>query len=221
MPATALSLPEKALLLLTKPDGRWATLATSGRYAVAGAVLCDLVAAGGASYERKRVEVVPGFEAEPGPLAEAHRALARKSVRRSTLSAVELLVRAQVAEHVADALARRGILGRERHRTLGLFTEERHPELDGASEEALRAALRRTIDTGEAADPDAALLLDMLDATGQLRAQFGRVTKERRREIAERSPAAEAVRDAQSQALAAAMVPMLAGAVTALAVRAG
>ncbi|WP_406146725.1 GPP34 family phosphoprotein [Streptomyces sp. NBC_01012] len=132
MTGAVLTLPEELLLLALdpvrgKPYCRGRFLA----YGIAGAALAELELQGRIAEERGRVVVVKPL-APPDPLlAEFLRGLppagksrfgsgvpARRWVRRSARRAEGLYL---------DALVKRGVLRRERHRFLGLFPYHRHP----------------------------------------------------------------------------------------------
>jgi hypothetical protein len=113
-------------------------------------------------------------------------------------------------ERVAGGLVERGILEHERRRVLGLFSTDRHPEVDPEPERELRESLRSVLEGEREPSPREALLVSLLECHGLVKRL---VPKERRKAAGERAKAiadggsiSSAVGDAVEQIQAATVV---------------
>jgi hypothetical protein len=118
---------------------------------------------------------------------------------------------------VAQSLVERGVLGEERHKTLGVFASTRYPQLDPGPERELRARLRAVLIDGAEPDGHTALLLGLLAPLelvgGLVPREQRKAAKARARELADRSVVGGAVADAQQAAQAAVTASIVAATV--------
>lgn len=130
------TLPEDLLLLCADPvDGRL-TRPTELRYALAGAVLAELLDAGGLALDGRRLVVLPGAPAAPLPhpgLEAARRevsALLGRSGRTRVLRVLNRLHRAGGHRLYLDSLVARGLVRIDTRRLLGFIPVKRHHAVD-------------------------------------------------------------------------------------------
>jgi hypothetical protein len=100
---------------------------------------------------------------------------------------------------VMSALVASGALTRVDRTVLGLFPSVSYPEVDGATETVLRDQISAVLAGTSAPTPSSAALIALLDASGALRKQFGRIPKETVRQITAGDWAAPAVKAAMDE----------------------
>jgi hypothetical protein len=205
--AEQLTLLQAFALLLVRPDGRIGIVAPNLTIGLGGALLADLALRGLVTYERPRVlahKAPPtGDPVLDGPHAEI---LAAPNPRRVT-SWVGRLGKRPLRDAVLDGLVQQGILDRQERRVLWLFPVTAYPERDGGPEKLLRGSISDVLHAGLLPTPFTAALIGLLDATGTLRQQFGRVDRSLVRRITEGdwvSPAVKSVLQSQQAGTAAA-----------------
>ena len=111
---------------------------------------------------------------------------------------------------VAEALVARGVLDERRHKTLGLFSSTRYPELDPGPEQELRARLRSVLVDGAEPDARTAALLGLLVSLDLVKRVVERDERKaavsRAKALAERGPVGDAVHAAvQAEIMTAVM----------------
>jgi Golgi phosphoprotein 3 (GPP34) len=202
-------LAEELLLLVLDDEKGTVRQGPAYEAGLAGALLLDLVEA-----ERLREEdeaLVPDGAGRlaPAVLADALAEIEGSERPRDARHWVGRLPKAlkPLRARVAAALVDRGVLGEERHKTLGLFSSTRHPERDAAPERDLRARLHAVLLDGAEPDAHTALLLGLLaplDLIGGLvPREHRKAAKQRADELAARGPVGSAVARAQKAAQAA------------------
>lgn len=198
--AEQLTLPQAFALLLVRPDGKIGMVAPNLTIGLGGAVVADLALRGLVTYERPRVlarKAAPtGDPVLDGPHGEI---LAAPTPRRVT-SWVSRLGKRPLRDAVLDGLVQQGILDRQERRVLGIFPSTAYPEQDGAAEKLLRGSVGDVLHGSLVPTPFTAALIGLLDATGTLRQQFGKVDRPLVRRITEGDWVAAAVKSVlQSQ----------------------
>ena len=137
------------LLLLLLDEEKGTVSATAADAGLAGALLLDLAGvralwtSGGAR---------AGSEPSEPALAAAWRAIDEPKPAKHWVAKLPGRLK-PIKGTVAEALVARGVLDEQRHKTLGLFSSTRYPELDSGPETELRARLRSVLVDG--AEPDA------------------------------------------------------------------
>lgn len=202
-------LAEELLLLVLdaergKMRGGW-----SYDGSLAGALLLDLIEAGRLQERDRKLAAAGGGGFAAAVLADAYAEIERSERPRDARHWISRLPKAlkPLRARVAQALVDRGVIGEERHKTLGLFASTRYPELDPGPERELRARLRAVLVDG--ADPDAhsALLLGLLGPLelvgGLVPREDRKAAKARAQELADQTSVSAAVADAQQAVVAA------------------
>lgn len=214
--AEQLTLPQAFALLLVRPDGKIGMAAQNLTVGLGGAVLADLALRGLVTYERPRVlarKAPPtGDPVLDGPHGEI---LAAPSSRRVT-SWVGRLGKRPLRDAVLDGLVQRGILDRQERRVLGIFPSTVYPERDGGPEKLLRGSIGDVLRGALVPTPFTAALIGLLDATGTLRPQFGKVDRALVRRITEGDWVAPAVKSVLQSQQASASGAAAAGAAAAV-----
>ena len=130
------TLPEDLLLLCAAPaDGRL-SWPTDLSYALAGAVLAELLDAGGLALDGRRLVTLPGVPAAPLPhpeLEAARReiaALLGRSGRTGVLRALNRLHRVGRRQYYLDSLVARGLVRTDARRLLGIIPANRYYAVD-------------------------------------------------------------------------------------------
>lgn len=169
-------IAEDLLLLLTDDrTGKTSVAAQRLAFALAGAVLVDLVMLGRLeitqSGSRARVAVTDGPPVGD-PLLDG--ALERIAGKRQPVAAQAVVT--TLARDLADALrarlVARGILREEHGRVLGIFPTHAWPAADSTHEDALRRALWDVIVVGRAPSDREVCLVALLQAVDQVPKQF-------------------------------------------------
>lgn len=192
---------EITLLSLDDESGAFRRRQSAG-WAVAGAVLLELVVLERVSVSGKYLQLVDtsptGEELLDGRIELMDGWLRGKSMRRVT----DWLTKDQsrVMAAAVSRLAARGVVGEERHKALGIFPVRLYPEVDGEVERALRERLASVVLKGAEPDERTAGLVALIHSAKLHALAFpGRSRKEtsaRMAEIADGQWAAESVRAA-------------------------
>lgn len=203
------------LLLLLLDDEKGTVSATAANAGLAGALLLDLVAAGKVDDRIARTGTEPS---EPA-LAAAWRAIDEPKPAKHWVNKLPGRLK-PIKGTIAGGLVARGVLDERRHKTLGLFSSTRYPELDPGPETELRARLRRVLVDGEEPDERTAALLGLLVPLDLVKRLVERDERKaavaRAKAIAERGPVGDAVRAAvQAEIMTAVMAGVTAATVAA------
>jgi hypothetical protein len=215
-----LTLPQAFTLLLIEADGKRAADANTLGIGIAGAILADLALRGAVSLEGGRVTVQPTEATLDDDVLEASRgSIAANGKPRPAKWWVSKLAGRETRDAVAMSLVALGLLGEEQRKILGVFNSTVYPEVDGAPEADLRSLVSAVLAEDEDPTPYLAALVALLDATGTLHKQFGRVPHGTVRTITSGSTwAAPAVKDVLDQIRASAIAVVAASAATGAAV---
>ncbi|CAM5630078.1 hypothetical protein SAVIM338S_06008 [Streptomyces avidinii] len=192
---------EIALLSLDDESGALKRRQSAG-WAVAGAILLELVMLGRVSVSGKYLQLVDttptGEELLDGRIELMDTWLRGKKTRRVT----DWLTKdqARVIAATVSRLAARGVVVEERHKALGIFPVRHYPEADGEVERALRRRLESVVLEGAEPDERTAGLVALVHSAKLHALAFpGRPRREtaaRMAEIADGQWAAESVRAA-------------------------
>ncbi|WIB36964.1 MULTISPECIES: GPP34 family phosphoprotein [unclassified Curtobacterium] len=201
--AEQLTLPQALALLLVRPDGKVGLTEQGITVGLGGAVVGELALRGLLTYEHPHVIArkapLTGDPLLDGPFTEI---VATPKSRRAGFW-VGRFGKNALRIAVLEGLAERGILDREERRALGIFRSTVYPERDGGPEKALRAGIADVLEGRLLPTPFTAALIGLLDATGTLRKQFGKVDRAIVRRITEGdwvAPAVKSVLAAQAAA---------------------
>lgn len=201
-------IAEDLLLLLTGPNGKPTVNVQRLAFALAGAVLVDLVIAGrvqvtapGRWGGRSHIAVV-----NPQPLGDPllDDALARILGRRHQVTAQAFVTRLSrgLLPEVRARLVARGVVREVRRRVLGIVPRRSWPLTDGAAQAQLHAALRDVVVVGRTPTDREACLVALLHALREVPHQLGgaglsaRELRARAAALSEGNAAADAVRRA-------------------------
>lgn len=217
-----LRLHEKILLLALKDD-KGTPAGSMYTYAMAGAILSELLLEG-------RVRAVPRRRGRPllevadsamvgDPVLDDALRRIREARRRATLATwVSRLARRGMVLSAAERLTRRGVLRMEQKRVMLLFSRTVYPELDPAPERRLIERIRAAVMEDGPVDERTAAAVALAQAAGLLRPLFDRKTlkarKSRLAAMSEGAIAAEAAREA-IQAVQSAVIAATTAATTA------
>jgi hypothetical protein len=198
------------LLLLLLDDEKGTVSATAANAGLAGALLLDLVEAGRLNEDLSRI----GSEPSEPALAAAWRAIDEPKPAKHWVSKLPGRLK-PIKGTIADGLVARGVLDERRHKTLGLFSSTRYPELDPGPETELRARLRRVLVDGAEPDPRTVSLLGLLVPLDLVKRVVSR--GERKAAVARAKALAErgAVGDAVGAAVEAEVMAAVMAAITA------
>ena len=209
--------PESLLLLAYEDlEGKSRLDSTTLKYAVAGAVLVDLAAAG-------RIDVVDGKVVvnDPTPtgtpyLDDPLARIAAEHKQRKPKWWVEKLS-GKSRQQVLDALVARGVLRRDERKVLGIFPADRYPGVVTGPEDAVRIRLRSVVLDGASADESTAALVAVTRAAGMAKQLFPGLDRSERKaadarmkEISEGDWAGAAVKQALDEMYAAISVAVVA-----------
>lgn len=208
------------LLLLLLDDEKGSVRGGFGDDAgLTGALLLDLVEGGRVVEHEGALVAAGGGPSFPQVLADAYGEIERSDRRRDAGQWLNRLPKAlkPLRRRIAEALVARGVLGEERHKTLGLFSGTRYPEIDPGPERELRARLHAVLVDGAEPDVHTALLLGLLeplDLVGRLvEREHRKAAKARAKDVAARGAVGSAVADAQRAARAAVVASITAATV--------
>lgn len=213
--AEQLTVPQAFALLLTEPDGRRAVDAQRFDTGLAGAVLSDLALRGAVSLERNQVRVVNGAAVGNGVLDGVVGTIAASGAPRKAKWWVTKLGKRQLRDDVMAELVERGLLTEQQRTTLGIFSSTSWPERDGGPEMQLRSTILGVLDGNDPPTPFSAAVIGLLDATGSMRRQFGKVDGARVREVTSGTWASAAVKGVLQDVQTAIMVAGVTAATTA------
>lgn len=167
------------LLLLAVDDERGtmsaAAAATIG-YGLAGALLLDLTLAGRLTTAGQTLVVADATPTGDDLLDDALARIAGARRGRDARHWVGDLSRAvpHLKARLLDRLIRRGILRRDEHRILALFSAPHYPAMDLTTEWQLRHGIRTVVLDGETPDARTAMLLSLVRACNLADAIFTR-----------------------------------------------
>ncbi|ACZ21382.1 hypothetical protein Sked_14460 [Sanguibacter keddieii DSM 10542] len=214
------------LLMLDETTGRPRLDSSSLPLGLAGGVLLDLSLAGRITVPERgapdagRVVVVPGPPLGH-PVLDGGLAILAKDTPRKPDTVVTRLSK-DLREAVAGALEARGLVRRETRRVLGIFPSTTWTPVSPMAGHAVRERLWATLVVGQDPDAPTAALVALLLATDSLHkalpGQDKRALKQRAKQVAEGSWAADSVRKAisavQTAILASVMVATTAATTT-------
>ncbi len=175
--AAQLTVPQAFALLLLRSDGRFGMVSQGLAVGLGGAVLADLEIRRLVTYEHPRVlpHKAP-FTGDPVLDRVFDDLLSATKPRRAAAWVGRFGTKA-LREGVLDQLVQAGILGRQERRVLGLFPSVAYPERDGGPEKLLRGAIADVLGGTALPTPFTAALIGLLNATGALKPQFGKVDR--------------------------------------------
>lgn len=214
------------LLMLDETTGRPRLDSSSLPLGLAGGVLLDLSLAGRITLpergapEAGRVVVVPGPPLGHPVLDGSVATLAHDKPRKPETVVTRLSK--NLREAVAESLEARGLVRRETRRVLGIFPSTTWTPVSPMAGHAVRERLWATLVVGQDPDAPTAALVALLLATDSLHkalpGQDKRALKQRAKQVAEGSWAADSVRKAisavQTAILASVMVATTAATTT-------
>lgn len=211
------------ILLLTLKDERGTPAAAMYGYALAGAILTELVLEERVRLvERKSgrpvVELVSATQVGDPVLDDAIRRVRTARRRASPNAWITRWARRRVMHETARHLARRGVLRTEERRVLLLFNRTVYPAMDPGPERRLIERIRDAVLTDDAVDARTAAVVTLANAAGLLRPIFGRRALKGRKdrfELLARDNTVGAATRAAIQAAQAAMVAATAAATSA------
>ncbi|MBT2611032.1 GPP34 family phosphoprotein [Streptomyces sp. ISL-87] len=208
----AVTLAEEIMLLSLDDDSGSIKQRQSAGWAVAGAILLELVLAGRVSIAGKYLELT---RVEP----------TGEQLLDSRLPLIETWLRGRCKRRVTDWLTKdqekgvgatleslrgRGVVGETEHKVLGVFPRRRHPEADGSVVRALRERLEAVVVMGAEPDERTAGLIALIHSARLHRLAFPGLSRPqvdaRMAEIAAGQWAAEGVRAAIREMQAAVAV---------------
>jgi len=174
-----LTLPQAYALLLLRPDGKLATMGQTFDPGVAGAVLGDLALRGVLQFDGRKV--IPAKSAPVGdPLIDGMKEqIDLAPAPRRPASWVSRYATVTLRAAVLAGLVDRGLVTRQERRIFGILASARWPERDGGTAKLLRGEIGDVLHLGAAPSPFAVALIGLLEATGTLRGQFGKVDRQR------------------------------------------
>ncbi|PZF09163.1 hypothetical protein DEJ25_15130 [Curtobacterium sp. MCPF17_011] len=177
--AAQLTLPQAYALLLLRPDGKLAVSSQTFDPGAAGAVLGDLALRGVLQFDGRKV--IPAKSAPVGdPVIDGMKEQIDLSPSpRRPASWVSRNANVTLRASVLGGLGDRGLVTRQEHRIFGILAWVRWPERDGGPAKLLRGEIGDVLHLGAAPTPFAVALIGLLNATGTLRGQFGKVDRQR------------------------------------------
>ncbi|WP_055699114.1 MULTISPECIES: GOLPH3/VPS74 family protein [Streptomyces] len=216
------TLAEEIMLLSLDDESGAVKERQSCQWAVAAAIVLDLVLARRLSVDRGRITVA---DTAPTGIALLDERLATIGAWAAGKSAPPKVTQwltkdnRKVIDATVASLTERGLVGQEEHKVLGMFPVRRFPEADGTVERALRARLADVVLCGAEPDDRSAGLVALLHGAKLHRLAFPDVPRRevvpRMREISEGQWAGESVRKAiaemQAAMSAVALVTMRSG----------
>ncbi len=211
-----MTVAEDFLLLVTEPDsGKCRLSSMISDVSLGGATLVDLINARRIELQgekrKARVTLV-----DPNPIGntvvdEAIVRLQNKGPMRAQ-TAVRVLGK-RTKQPLYESLAARGMVRREPHKTLGLFTSDRWPVVDSTRREDLVRRIQASLLHDQPADADIGPLIGLLAAADKLRLVVDRPehkrAKARAKVVAEGDWASEEVRKAIQTANAVLMMAVV------------
>ncbi|WP_327350677.1 GOLPH3/VPS74 family protein [Streptomyces sp. NBC_01304] len=198
----AITLAEEIMLLSLDDESGSAKQRQAAGWAVAGAILLELVLAGRVSVTDKHLELTDttptGDQLLDGRTALIETWLRGRKQRRVTQWLTKDQAKAVGA--ALESLCRRGVVVEEKHKALGVFPIRRYPEADGTIEAELRERLRAVVLGGVEPDTRTAGLIALIHSAKLHRLAFPEGPRKevaaRMEEVAAGQWAAESVRAA-------------------------
>lgn len=197
------TLGEEIMLLSLDDESGVAKERQSAGWAVAGAIVLELVMAGRVSVDGGRVTVTDTTPTGVGLLDDRLKlidAWASKKSRPPRVTDWLTKDHGKAVSATIDSLRERGLVGEEERKVLGVFPVRRFPEADGTTERELRARLAALVLHNADPDDRSAGLIALIHAAKLHRLAFpDRSRKEvspRMEEIADGQWAGESVRTA-------------------------
>lgn len=217
-----LPLHEEVLLLALRDDEGTVASGTTYQYAIAGAVLAELVLQGRVAVDeskRKKRAIVADPRPTGAPLLDECLEKMAATKRKGLDHWVGKFAGIGGLKHrVAERLCDRGILHEEEGKILLLFTRRIYPETDPRPEQEIVERLRRAIFTdARDVDPRTGVLVSLADATGILKVVFDKKElKARKARIAQvvngevmGKAAKQAIQAMQTAVMVAAIMPAI------------
>jgi Golgi phosphoprotein 3 GPP34 len=202
-------LAEELLLLILDDEKGTARPGLADDAGLAGALLLELTEAGRVEERDGGLVAAGDGPLSPPVLADAYAEIAASERPRDANHWLSRLPKAlkPLRGRVAERLVERGVLGEKRHKTLGVFSSTRYPELDPGPERELRERLSAVLVDGAEPDAHTTLLLGLLvplDLVGDVvPREHRKAAKARAQELAERGGVGGAVARVQRDAQAA------------------
>lgn len=198
---TKLSLAEDVLLLALN-DEKGTVLMTASvalPYALAGAIIVELIEAGSVRIDGKELVAAPRGSARDEILDEILGMIRSSKRTRSLNHWVGKIGRSggKIKEKLLARLVDKRILGREEHRLLWVFPTKRYPQIDPRPEYGIRERVRSAIRGMTLPDERTAALISLIHASDLIGEIFEkgerRDAKRRAKEIAKSQPVGSAV----------------------------
>jgi len=217
-----LPLHEEVLLLALRDEGGTIAAGTMYQYAIAGAMLSELVLQGRLAVDesgRKKLAQVVDPRPTGAPLLDECLDKIAASKPRPLDHWVGRFANIKNLKHrVAERLCDRGILREEEGTILIVFTRRIYPETDPRPEQQIIERLRRAIftDTRDL-DPRTVVLVSLADSAGILKVVFDKKDLKRRKERLEQvingelmgKAAKEAIQAMQAAVMVASVMPAM------------
>jgi hypothetical protein len=179
---TTLTLPEAVLLLALGDEEGSVEVGDRAAlpFGLAAAVLLTLAARGRIRHENDLWTVVDDTPTGDPALDSPLRAMADEDEPRGTMHWLRTLPSVTAADegdedggnedglrdHMLRRLTDEGVLEKEDHRFLGVYSYQRYPTVDPDPEQRVRAHIRQVVLEGEAPDDRALALIALMDACG-------------------------------------------------------
>jgi Golgi phosphoprotein 3 len=198
---TKLSLAEDVLLLALN-DEKGTVLMTASvalPYALAGAIIVELIEAGSVRIDGKELVAAPRGSARDEILDEILGMIRSSKRTRSLNHWVGKIGRSggKIKEKLLARLVDKRILGREEHHLLWVFPTKRYPQIDPRPEYGIRERVRSAIRGMTLPDERTAALISLIHASDLIGEIFEkgerRDAKRRAKEIAKSQPVGSAV----------------------------
>lgn len=158
---TRLTLAEEVMLISLDDDSGAAKDRMGAEWALAGAVLVELVMAGRVEMGDDRAWVVDQNPLGVPHLDHALAAIAEKGPSVKIRTCLERSRKGIIAGTTAS-LVERGLVREEKKKVLGLFPVTRYPESEGSAEDELRQRLAKVVLEGAEPDERTASLVALL-----------------------------------------------------------
>jgi hypothetical protein len=217
-----LPLHEEVLLLALRDDEGTIAPGTMYQYAIAGALLAELVLRRRVTVEspgRKQLARVIDAKPTGAPLLDECLQKMSEAKPKKLSDWVGRFANIRSLKHrVAERLCDRGVLHQEEGKILLLFTRRVYPETDPRPEQEIIDRLRRAVFTdARDVDPRTAVLVSLADRTGVLKVIFDKKELRRRKQRIEQvvngevmgKAASEAIQAMQAAVMVAAIMPAI------------
>jgi Golgi phosphoprotein 3 len=185
-----LYLHEEVMLLALKDEAGTIASGTSYQYALAGAVLAELLLSGRIGVEeqkKKKYGVLKDATPLGDPVIDAclEKVIKAKNKQQLQTWVSRFSGLKDLKNRVARRLVERGILRADEDKVLLLFTRKLYPEVNPEPERKMIKELRQAIFTdAEDIDPRTVVLVSLADSTGLLKVIFDKKElKERKKRI--------------------------------------